>query len=1170
MKTTQRKDAVRNIRKRLVSYLSVCLVIMLGLGGTFITRYMSASIVAKANSYYTDHNFKNYELICSLGITDDDIAQIKATEGVTDAEGVIRGNGTLTKGDINLKVELISMTERISVPEVVEGKAPAAADECMIGEDVAAVKDLKVGDKVMLTMAEKSKKNETAADADDEESDKAAAGNKENPLLKTEFTITGLMKHPDYFRRKAVDTVVLPGSAYNMDYLGGLYSHAFVRTEDPKGVDILSNKYFKKTADTKQRLDDLTKTLEVDSLARTKADLYATLDERWQEALDELEKGQDEIDENEANLNDELAKARKDLEDAQKELDAKVADANKQIADGEKKIAASEKAIKAGEKKIKKGEKDIKDAKEKLRLIDKNLPAAKKYLKELREQYEGDLDSALQTLATVQGILDKLKGLDPESEEYKNTVAELADFVKKNKETIRKIHASFSKDSVMEAAEKLKEITDIDATATVTAIKNFDVEVLISLAESGGNFDEFIKKTQALVDSIKESLEELDEYEGYIEEYEKNRSSLYKMVADKEKELEAGKRELAAAKKELAAAKKKLAAAKSQLAAEKQKYQAEIRDGWNLYYGQKADYEKRLEEAKALLAENREEAEKEFAELRADVEKIECKWLVLDRRANAGFVDVKATSGSVGSASLIFGILFMLISAIVCYSTLSIIIEEQKKMVGTVKAFGFLKKEILSKYLVFGVSAAVIGCIAGLALALGGTGIALKLYSKSEMYQFGIPNTVVTPGITIGACAIIIAVCAISTVIACSDILKSPASILMKGGTIKKSGYRKNQTKSKRDGSLYSRLIIRNMRDDKVRVVISIIIIAFSTFLIGVGITMKLAFQGMPAKQLSDVYKYDLRVGLGDQFEEADRGKVEAVLSDAGTEYTLASYSTHVFKLGDRLDAITVITGNKSQLGEFFAVKDSHTGEDIELPEDGVLTQLKMKESYGMGEGSTIDIYNLGLDECNADVKGVFDNHVGRVVITSVEGYKNVFGEDPPGNCYYVKLNGANLEKLESDLGAVNEDISFDEATSFVKKFEAVTMIYDLIVIVITGIAILMSFMILSNLANICLNRKKTELTVMRINGFSIKQTKGYLARESVITTAAGVAIGVLAGAIATPFIIKLMEQPDIQFVRSFNVYAWAIAVALEVLFSIIINSFVFRKVKDLNFRDVQ
>jgi ABC-type antimicrobial peptide transport system permease subunit len=172
--------------------------------------------------------------------------------------------------------------------------------------------------------------------------------------------------------------------------------------------------------------------------------------------------------------------------------------------------------------------------------------------------------------------------------------------------------------------------------------------------------------------------------------------------------------------------------------------------------------------------------------------------------------------------------------------------------------------------------------------------------------------------------------------------------------------------------------------------------------------------------------------------------------------------------------------------------------------------------------------------------------------------------------CIYCSENGADLDKLESDLSAVNGDISFEEADSFVKKFESVNMMYDLIVYVTTAVAILMSFMILSNLANIFLNRKKTELTVMRINGFSIKQTKGYLTRETVITTLAGVVLGVLAGAIATPFVIRNMEQPDIQFVRNFNVIAWTIAVSLEVLFSIIINSFVFRKVKDLNFRDVQ
>ena len=167
-----------------------------------------------------------------------------------------------------------------------------------------------------------------------------------------------------------------------------------------------------------------------------------------------------------------------------------------------------------------------------------------------------------------------------------------------------------------------------------------------------------------------------------------------------------------------------------------------------------------------------------------------------------------------------------------------------------------------------------------------------------------------------------------------------------------------------------------------------------------------------------------------------------------------------------------------------------------------------------------------------------------------------------------MKADGG-LEKIEADLLAVNDDISFSEADEFAKKFESVSFLYNIIVFVTTGIAIIMSFMILTNLANIFLNRKKTELTVMRINGFSIKQTKGYLARETVVTTAAGVVLGVLLGSVFTPFIIKTVEQPDLQFIRTFHPAAWVAAVVMEVVFAVIINSLVFRKVRNLNFRDV-
>ena len=65
MKKTQWKDATRNIKKRIVSYLSIVLVVGLGLGGLFTTRYMGAGIDKKATEYYTAHNFKDYDFVSS-------------------------------------------------------------------------------------------------------------------------------------------------------------------------------------------------------------------------------------------------------------------------------------------------------------------------------------------------------------------------------------------------------------------------------------------------------------------------------------------------------------------------------------------------------------------------------------------------------------------------------------------------------------------------------------------------------------------------------------------------------------------------------------------------------------------------------------------------------------------------------------------------------------------------------------------------------------------------------------------------------------------------------------------------------------------------------------------------------------------------------------------------
>ncbi len=1176
---------------------------MLGLGGFFVVRYMNAGIKAGVADYYADRGFKDYELISSLGISDDDLSQIKETPGITDAEGVIRADGAMQKGGQNRNVEIISMTERISVPEVLEGSAPASEDECMVGEDFAEESGLKIGDKVRLTMsgmealtgassedadlvtedpdeeAEEAADGEKAADettdgeadgankdetADGADKDEAADGEADtaddgsNVLRRKEFTITGMMRHPDYLRRKSVNTVVLPAAAYDMDVLNDCFTHVFVKAEEPEGEDILSDGFFEKTTGTKQALEELTETLAVDSATRAKNKAYAKIDREWQKALARLEEGQEEIDSSEATLNSELADARKKLKDAQKELDSKVSQGNRSLKDAEKKI-------KEGEKTIEDGEREIRGAKDDLKLMDENLALARDYLDQINGEKDGSIAEKIRKLTEARTMLDELGKMDPGSEEYRAGAKELAAFMIENEEDIRAVDEYARNEETMEDAETLSALTGKDSTGTIKKIRDFDTDGMLTLAhevdEGGGDAEAFVKQADEYTTNLEEALKTIEEYEEYLDKYEKENRSMHKQLSQKEKELAKGK-------KELAAAKKKLAAGKKELASEKKKYQAQIKNGWSLYYSQKSEYESKLEEAKELLAENREEAEEKLADARAEVEKIECKWLVFDRRANAGYVDIKGTSAALESAGTAFGLLFLLISAIVCFSTLTIIIEEQKKMVGTVKAFGFHKSEVLGKYMVFGVAAAVIGCIAGILLALGLAVIVLNIYNDVAMYQFGDVSSVITPGITVIACVLMVIICALATVIACTDVLKSPASVLMKGSSIKENSGRK-KTSSRKGGSLYSKLILRNMLDDKARVLISIAILAFSTLIIGTGISTKLAFDKMPDKQLSDVVGYDVRVDLGDKVTDAQKTELAKTMTDSGADFTAASYETHLYRWDDKLDALNILTGDPDKIRDYFAVKDPKTGEDLPLPDDGILVQKRMRESYDMTEGSEIPVLDSGLDVRNAAVKGEFQNYAGRLVVTSPEGYRTIFGEAPVYNCYYVKTNGADRMKLESDLLAISDDVSFEEAEEFTTKFESVSFLYNMVVYLTTGIGILMSFMILTNMANIFLNHKKTELTVMRINGFSIKQTKGYLARETVVTTAAGTILGVLAGAIAAPPIIMMQEPLDIQFVRTFHPAAWIIAVLLEVVFAVIIYSLVFRKVKDLNFRDV-
>ena len=449
-------------------------------------------------------------------------------------------------------------------------------------------------------------------------------------------------------------------------------------------------------------------------------------------------------------------------------------------------------------------------------------------------------------------------------------------------------------------------------------------------------------------------------------------------------------------------------------------------------------------------------------------------------------------------------------------------------------------------------------------IGLGLSEIVQAVYSSSNLYQYGRAATVIRPVPTLIISLAMMLVCAAASVFACLDILRSPASVLMKGGKSKKAKAKK-QAASSGGGTLYSRLILRNIRDDKARVIVSTAIVAFCCMLIGVGVSFKLATTGMLARQQSDINRFDLRVDAGDSVSDKDLAAMEALIAEKADDYTSAVYESHLFSAGDSITGMTVLAGDPAAIGDYYGIESDNA--PLEPSSDGLLIPLRMSENYGYEEGGAVPVFDSSMELHEAPVTGTYTCYFNRVAVTTPEGYSKIFGEDFEPKSFFVHLSGDTSE-LRNALLDINEDISFEEPSDFRESFESVGMLYNIIVFVTTGVAIFMSFMILTNLASIFLNRKKNELIVMRINGFSVKQAKGYLARETMLTTVIGLALGVIAGSILSPFAVRILEPADLQFDRSYHALAWIAAAGLEGLFALIIYGSVFKRVEHLNLRD--
>ena len=1096
MTQTQLKDARRNIKKQLISFISIVVIAMIAVMAYLGIAYPAAAIKTYFENYYDRYRLWDLEVNSTMLMDDEDLEAIRALPGVKKAEALYQIDAGLPLGDTMESVLILSTPQEISLPELLEGRLPETPDECAIEQELVKRWGFSVGQRVNV---------ETTP----------LAGI--DPLLQKDFVITGVFKHPEHvsFMVSVKPYLLVLADSFNREGLEGAFMKTRILVEDaPK--ERFSEAYFNVVKPVENAIVSL-----ADRQTQHRVDKFrAAIDEQLKEGRQKVDDGKQQLEDGRRQLEDgrreleekrgELEDGRRQIEDGRRELEEK----RKELEDGREKLTEARQTLDDGWKSIADAEAQLKDAAAQLDEGGKALAEAEIQLAPIR----GLADQALSLIALFEDTGHRLPGA-------------VGGVVQSYRDALQK-YSDGRMTWYFQGEEYL------DAVALVEQNRKLLTEGEAEYASSLAQFEDGERQ-------LAEGERQLRDAEQQLADGERQFAEGERQLRDAEQQLKDGERQFADGEAELRDAEQRLADAEQQFADGEQ----QLKDG----EAELLDAERQIKDGEAAL----QDGETALDALG------ECKWVVLNDRGNAGYMYADTSAGNLSKLSLSFSLIFIAVGALVIYATIGRMVEEQRKLIGATKAMGLFNREIFGKYLSFGVGGTMLGVVLGILLSyFGMQPMIISAYKMFFVYdkipQVSMP---LQTGIVFAGA---LAVSGLSVRVACTELLKSPAISLMQGKAPKSA--KKTGRSAKK--SLYTRLILLNMRTDLSRVLVTTVSIMGCCMMLVAGFTMKYAVSRVNARQFGQIVQFEGELYYDGTRNENGEAELRAVLDREGLRYLPVRKADAIFQIGDTLSSGTAIVAEQGRLDGFYNLRDTESGKALGPTDGGVLVPGRLLEYYSLHVGDELMLYNTRMNRMEAPVTGSFNNYFGQLLFFTPAGYEAVFGEEAMHNCFLVRLGELSLDELQKKLTGIEGFESLQDAHAERERFDNLSAVLNLVIAMLLVLAAVMSYFILMNLSMTYIQRKTKELTIMRINGFTVAECVRYAAWDLVLTTAAGIVLGLAVGHPIAVAIVKLVEQSHLQFVREADVRTFIYCALIMLGFSVAINGFALSKIRNLKLSD--
>ncbi|MCD8126948.1 MAG: ABC transporter permease [Clostridiales bacterium] len=1207
-----RKTLLRTIKATFGRYIAILAIIALGVG--FFTGLKSAEPAMRntAEDYWGELRFYDFQLLSTLGLTEEDVNAFAALDGVTAAEGGYSMDALAeVEGQAEtLALQFLSLMEESTLVELTAGRLPESAGECLADADAFTAED--IGKTITLSAAN-----------DEDTLDTFAV---------TEFTIVGVAQSSRYISTDRGSTslgsgtltgfVYLPKEAFSSeayreillccDLPGTLYSEEYetARDEMEKRIKALLEergllRYTElrtegesELADARQELDDgwaeyedgkAEAEAELADAAAELADARQELDDGWAE----YEDGKAEAEASLAAAAAELADARQEMDDGWADYEAGKAEAEAELADAEAQLIAAQQEIEDALAEVEAGEAQLAAAQTELEESAAQLASARQEL----EENEAQLTAARAQLEEGEAALDEQEATLAEQEEQ---------LAQAKTATLEPLEAAVETltaqaqalQAALDALEDTEDATELEAQLAEVQAQLAEAQSALTQAEEAFAASEAeLAAAKAQLAAAREALaaqaQELEAGEAALTagwaEVEAGEAQLAQAQVTLEEEsqtlaaaraqLESGAAALteqwaayeaakAAAEQELAAALAQLEEGEAEYADGLAEYEdgkaeaeqkladalTELEDGEAEYADGLADYQEAKGDAEQELADaltQLEDGEADYADGVAELETLKAPTLyTLDRDSNSGYVSYENDIVIVSSIANAFPVFFALIAALVCITTMTRMVNEERTQIGTLKALGYGEGRVSLKYILYAGSAAVLGSIAG--YFLGSFLLPQVIWMAYAIsYGFAPLEYYFSPVMFVGGLLIALVGSVGVTMLVCRrEFLENPADLIRpKAPSGGKHILLERFTPLWKHLSFLNKVTIRNTFRYKGRMIMMLVGIGGCTALLVTGYGIKDSVANLLNYQYDEIMLYDGTVTLGEDLSEEEYAAVEALLEGESLQYALAYQSNEEVSSADSGKEATVIALSAEKAEGLF---DLHNGDRaIPWPEYGeaVLTE-KLADKLGVQTGDNVTIPLTSGAEVTVTVSGICDNFLNHYVYLSEE----TAGEEAVNAAYYRTDDDNSAAALATSLrnldGVTYVSLSAEERALMEASMSSLNYVVLLVVVCAGALA----FIVLYNLTNINIMERMREVATLKVLGFHTGETASYVLRENIILSVLGGLLGLGLGKLLHWYVMEQVQVDAMTFEVRVAWTSYLYSFALTVAFALIAN----------------